>query len=148
MRAFLWTLDRVTSVHPSPNVKPWARCQECVPFPMNICTPCLYGKLKHSLENYFPFKNLEGGSGVQHTIISIFFSLRVLFSKIICCVSFCVSTWTIIFQLKRFSLLDRQNKTSWTKCLLTSGEGFVACCCMNCECVTEHCTCGKPSADL
>lgn len=117
-------------------MKPRARCQEYVPFPRNISTPCLYGKLKNSLENYFPFKNADGGRGVQHTSISIF-PLHNFF-KVICCVSFCVCTWTIIFQLKRFSLLDRQNKTSWTKCLLTSGEGFGGCCCMNCECVTEQ----------
>lgn len=48
---------------------------------MNICTPCPYGKLKDFLENNFPFKNIEGGSGIQHTIISIFFSPRIDFFK-------------------------------------------------------------------
>lgn len=52
-----------------------------MPFPMNICTPCPYGKLKDFLENNFPFKNIEGGSGIQHTIISIFFSPRIDFFK-------------------------------------------------------------------
>lgn len=83
-----------------------------MPFPMNICTPCPYGKLKDFLENNFPFKNIEGGSGIQHTIISIFFSPRIdFFKNNLLCILLC-QHMNHYLSAKEVFLLDRQNKTS------------------------------------
>lgn len=55
-------------------MKSRARCQEYVPFHRNICIPGPYGKLKHCLETYFPFKNGGWGCCTTHNYLKFFLS--------------------------------------------------------------------------